>query len=246
LYGSGLVKTVQFKKYTYIGDPINTVRILNEKEVDELMILDIAATREQRSPSLERIKEIAGESFMPAGYGGGIKTLQEIQDILCSGIEKVVINSSAASNPALITEAAKKFGRQSIVVSMDVKKNIFRKSTVWTSSGRRNSGYEPVEYAKIMESMGAGELLLTSIERDGTFQGYDIPLIRCVADAVTVPVIACGGAQSIQDFVDAVTIGKASAVAAGSMFVFHGKNKGILINYPSQETLCEQLFTKAS
>jgi imidazole glycerol-phosphate synthase subunit HisF len=241
---NGLVKTVKFTKPVYVGDPINAVRILNEKEVDELILLDITATREKRGPALTKISEVASESFMPLAYGGGIRDVSQIKAVLNAGIEKVIINSAAVAHPELISEAAMRFGAQSVVVSMDIKKNFWGKQVIWTESGANSTRLHPVEFAQAVERAGAGEIFLNSIDRDGTYQGYDISLLRSVTEAVNVPVIACGGAGNMQDFVAAVSQGGASAVAAGSMFVFHGRLRGVLINYPSQETLVEEFFNK--
>lgn len=237
LKGLGLVKTVGFKKPKYIGDPINAVKIFNDKEVDELAFLDIDASVKDQPPKFDLISQIAGECFMPFSYGGGIKTLEEIKNILSLGAEKVVLNTSVFQNPGLIREAAAKFGSQSIVASIDVKKTLWGKYRVYTAGGSRNTGRGPVEHAKAVEAEGAGEILLTSIDRDGTMSGYDTQLIKAVADAVDIPVIACGGAGELNHLAEAVHTGGASAAAAGSMFVFHDKNRAVLINYPTQEQL---------
>lgn len=240
LHKGGLVKSVRFKDYRYVGDPINAVKIFNEKEVDEITVIDIDATRNNRPPDIRRIAEIAGEAFMPMAYGGGITTIQQIKDILFNGIEKVIINKAAHTQPELITEAAAFFGSQSIVVSIDVKKNLFGKYRVFTDNGRNNSGTDPVVFAKTMEAAGAGELLLNAIEHDGTYKGYDFKLIEAVADAVEIPVIAAGGASRLEDFRAAIGSG-ASAVAAGSMFVFQRPHQAVLISYPEYGALKEIL-----
>ena len=237
IQGSRLVKTVAFRNPRYFGDPINAVRIFNEKEVDELVVLDINATVEQRPPNLRLISEIASECFMPLAYGGGIKSLDHIQSIFALGVEKVVINSEAAARPAIVADAAARFGSQSLIVSIDAKKRHFGGYEIRTRSGRVGTGRNPVRIARDMESAGAGEILLNSIDRDGTMQGYDLELVRAVSQAVALPVIACGGAGSLTDLAAAVTKGGASAVAAGSMFVFHGKHRAVLINYPSTAEL---------
>jgi imidazole glycerol-phosphate synthase subunit HisF len=244
LKNGGVVKTVRFQNPVYIGDPINTVKIFNEKEVDELLILDIAATREKRQPSMEKVAELASESFMPVGYGGGISNVGQVEAILSVGIEKAIINSAAVSHSGLVYEAAQKFGSQSIVISVDVRRNLLGKYRVTTVSGSKNTGLDPVMHAKMMESNGAGEIMINAVDRDGTFSGYDLGLIKRIAEAVGIPVIACGGARHIGDFVEAVNSAGASAVAAGSMFVFHGKKRGILISYPPQQTLREELFSR--
>lgn len=233
LRNRGLVKTVRFKNPTYLGDPINIVRIFNDKEVDELIFLDITATVENREPPFKLISEIASECFMPLCYGGGVRSLEDIKEILSLGVEKVSINSYAVENPSFIRAAADLFGSQSIVVSIDVKKSFFGKYEVFTQSGQKATGLDPVRFAVEMEQMGAGELLLNSIDRDGTMQGYDIELIKRVAESVNIPLIACGGARTVNDLADAVKKGGASAVAAGSMFVFYGPHRAVLINFPT-------------
>jgi cyclase len=242
LSDGGLVKTVKFKSPKYVGDPINAVKIFNEKEVDELVFLDITATAQKRAPNMALIREIATECFMPLAYGGGITTVAQVKEILQAGVEKVVINSALAGNANLLQEAANLFGSQSIVASIDVGKSLFGKYQVCTQNGRKQVSSDPVAYAKAMEAAGAGEIFLNAIHQDGTFAGYDLALIRQVAAAVEVPVIACGGAGKVQDFAEAVKAG-ASAVAAGSMFVFHGPHRAVLINFPTQATLKEQLYS---
>lgn len=237
LKGQGLVKTIKFKNPTYIGDPINAIKIFNDKEVDELVFLDITATREKRKPNFKLLSEIASECFMPLGYGGGINSLEDIEQLFNIGIEKVIINTAAFSNLNLITEAAKVFGSQSIVASVDVKKTWWRKKhTVLIRSGKEDTGINPVEYAKRMENAGAGEIILNSIDLDGTMRGYDLPLIKNISKEVSIPIIALGGAGSIQDFGYAVKAG-ASAVAAGSFFVFQMPHRAVLITYPTQQEI---------
>jgi cyclase len=236
LKDSRLVKTVKFKNPDYIGDPVNAVKIYNEKEVDELIFLDISATVEGRKPSFRTIYEIATECFMPFTYGGGINNLDEMKKIFSLGVEKVAINSHAVENPAFITKAADTFGSQSIVVSIDTRKRLTGGYEVYARGGRQGTKLDPSSYAAEMEKLGAGELLLTSIDRDGTMEGFDLELIRMVSKRISIPLIACGGAGKVEDFTEAVTAG-ASAVAAGSMVVYQGKNRGVLINFPTQEEL---------
>ncbi|MBN1936399.1 MAG: imidazole glycerol phosphate synthase subunit HisF [Anaerolineae bacterium] len=242
LRNQGLVKTVQFKSPKYLGDPINIVRIFNDKEVDELIFLDITATVENNKPPFALVEKIAGECFMPLGYGGGVRTLEDMKTLFSIGIEKVVVNSYAAENPAFIRAAADLFGSQSVVVSVDVKKNRWGKYQVFTHSGTRSTGLEPIRFAAEMEKCGAGELFLTSIDRDGTMQGYDLNLVHQVSEVVGIPVVACGGAGSIRHLGEAVKQGGASAAAAGSMFVFQGPLRAVLISYPSQQEL-RQVFS---
>ena len=237
LKNSGLVKTVGFKAPTYVGDPINTIKIFNEKEVDELIFLDIEASARGRGPLYDRIFEFAGECFMPFCYGGGIRNCGDIGKILSLGAEKVSINTQAVANPAFIAEAAREFGSQSIVVTMDVKYNLFGQPQVFVHTKKTCLRMDPVQYAKKMEDCGAGELMIYSVDRDGTMQGYDINLLRKITSAVSIPVIACGGAGSARDLHKAVIAGGASAAAAGSMFVFYGRHRAVLINYPAEEEL---------
>ncbi len=241
LRNNRLIKTARFQNPTYIGDPINAVRIYNEKEVDEIILLDIAATKEERSPDFVAIKAIASEAFMPAGYGGGIGKLDDILRVISSGFEKVILNTAAYYNPGLISEGANAIGSQSIVVSIDVKKNFFGKYRVYVGCGKNNTGEDVVVYAKRMEDAGAGEIILNSINRDGTLTGYDLELISNVSSKIKVPLVVLGGAAKIADFKNAIHHG-ASAVAAGSMFVYKTSSKGILISYPPQHQLHEELF----
>jgi imidazole glycerol-phosphate synthase subunit HisF len=237
LKDGALVKTVRFQEPSYIGDPINAIRIYNRKEVDELVFLDITATLERRQPPFKVLSEIASECFMPVAYGGGIRDIGDIKTVFGLGIEKVALNSHAVENPRFIREAADRFGSQSIVVSIDVRKSSNGRYEVFTHGGRTATGLDPVAFAVRMQEAGAGELLLTSIDRDGTQEGYDIPLIKSVTAAVGVPVIASGGAGRVEDFGAAVLDGGASACAAGSMVVYFGRNRAVLISFPSREEL---------
>lgn len=237
LKNQGLVKTVKFKNPVYIGDPINTVKIFNEKCVDELAILDINATLEGKSPQLDLIARIASEAFMPIAYGGGIHNLTDIKDILSIGVEKIVINSHAVEKPEFVTAASDMVGSQSIVVSIDVRKSIWGNYEVVTQGGKNKTGLDPVSFACRMEQAGAGELLVNAVDRDGTMDGYDIGLIQKVVQSVGIPVIACGGAASAADLGRAINEGGASAAAAGSMFVFYGKHRAVLITVPDEREL---------
>ncbi|WP_035059535.1 AglZ/HisF2 family acetamidino modification protein [Andreprevotia chitinilytica] len=238
-----LVKTVQFKKKTYVGDPVNAVRIFNQKEVDELILIDISATTQGRGIDFPTIQNIVGECFMPICYGGGVTTVDEMRKLFALGIEKISISSAAIDNPALVRRAAAEFGNQAVVITLDVKKNFFGKYTVRTHGGSRDTKVDPVTMAREMEAAGAGEILLYSIDRDGTWSGFDLTLLQTVCDAVSIPVIACGGAGSLEDVRAANQDGHASAVAIGSMAVFQGKDLGVLIKFPSreqQESIFEQ------
>lgn len=232
-----LVKTVRFGKFSYVGDPCNTVRIFNELAVDELLVLDISKDRAERGPNLKLIADLADECFMPLGYGGGIRSLADARAVFATGIEKVVINTAAAGRPQVISEIAAVYGNQAVIVSIDVKKGLLGKRTVWTAEARRNTGLDPVEWAIQVARLGAGEILLTSVEREGTWEGFDVDLLRKVADAVQVPVIAHGGAGSLQDIGEAVAKGGASAVALGSMVVFQKRGMGVLVNFPDTKAL---------
>lgn len=241
LRNQGLVKTVNFKNPRYLGDPINIVKIFNEKEIDELVILDIGATIEGKPPSLPLLRDIAGECFVPLAFGGGVRSLRMIQDVLRLGFEKVVINTQAVENPKFIREASTEFGSQSIVVSIDVKKTLLGRYEVVTRNARKSTGLDPGDFAQRMEDCGAGELLLNSVDRDGTLRGYDLELLRRTTQRVGLPVIACGGAGSLEHFREAIHDGRASAVAAGSFFVFQGRHRAVLITFPTQKQL-ETLF----
>jgi cyclase len=246
LRGQGLVKTVKFKNPVYIGDPTNAVRIFNDKEVDELVFLDITASREDRGPQFELLARMTSECFMPLCYGGGIRTIGEMRKLFALGIEKVAINTAAVERPAFVREAAEQFGSSSIVVSIDVKRRMLGRYEVVAMGAQRRTGAEPATWAADMEREGAGEILLTSVDRDGTMTGYDLELTRAVTSAVGIPVIACGGAGSLTDLGKAISEGGASAVAAGSLFVFHGPHRAVLITYPSQAELAGALTAVAA
>ena len=229
----GLYKTIKFQKPSYVGDPINAVKIFNEKEADELLLVDYTASKEGRGIDFKKIAEIAGEAFMPMAYGGGIRNFEDAKKVFDAGFEKVALNSVLFSNLSLIEEIGRVYGAQAVLGSMDVKKNLFGKYKVYAQSGTSNTGHDPVEWAKRLEQSGVGEILLNAIDKDGTWEGYDEALVNKVAHAVSVPLIACGGAASMEDFKKAVAAG-ASAVAAGSMFVYQKKGMGVLISFPAQ------------
>lgn len=233
----GLIKTVKFKDHKYIGDPINAVKIFNEKEVDELIFLDIEASKNGAEPDFEIIKDIASEAFMPLAYGGGITKASEAEKLFRIGIEKVVLNSSVYTAPWLISEIAEISGNQSVVVSIDVKKNFFGKYEIYSHGGTIKEKGSIIDFSKKVQDLGAGEIFINSIDRDGTGKGYDIALIQKIAKAVQIPVVACGGAANLSHLKEAVRKGGASAVAAGSMFVFYGKHRAVLITYPSYQEL---------
>ena len=231
-----LIKTVQFGKRTYLGDPVNAVKIFNRKGIDELSILDIGATRNHREPDYEILKDIASEAFMPLSYGGGITTLDQVHALLKIGYEKVVLNSSLVRTPELITKSADQFGSQSIVASIDAKKT-GDGYKCFISDGKEESKWNPVDLAKEAERLGAGEIIINSIDNDGMMKGYDIELVKSISDSVRIPVIAIGGAGGINDLKAVLHEGHAHAAAGGSMFVYYGKLKAVLITAPSEEEL---------
>lgn len=237
LRNQGLVKTVKFKDPVYVGDPVNAVKIFNQKKVDELIFLDIQASKENRRPNYRMIEDIATECFMPFCYGGGIKSIEDIKTILSLGAEKVSLNSYALERPTFIKEASEFFGNQSIVIALDIMKNLFGRHRIYHSGKNITTDVDPVGFAIEAAKLGAGEILLNSVDRDGMMDGYDLDIIRKISDSVDIPVIACGGAGKLDDFSNAVRKGHASAVAAGSMFVFYGKHRAVLINYPEEKEI---------
>lgn len=231
----GLVKTVQFDKPKYVGDPLNAVKIFNEKEVDELIVIDIEATVKDREPNYTLIQALAAECRMPLCYGGGIKTLTQIQSIVSLGVEKVAISSAAIDSPELISQAASQVGSQSIVVVMDVKKaGFFQRYEVCTHNGKRGTGLHPIDLAKKVEKLGAGEVVINSIDNDGCMKGYDFNLIAEIRNAIHLPITALGGAGSYGDLIGLFGRFGTIGAGAGSLFVFKGKYRAVLINYPSQ------------
>ncbi len=233
-----LIKTVKFDARTYLGDPVNAVKIFNRKGIDELSILDIGATRCNREPDYELLKDIASEAFMPLSYGGGIKTIDQIHELLAIGYEKVVLNTVLVKMPDLVTRASEQYGSQSIVASIDAKK-CEREYKCFVADGNEETKWNPVELAKEAEQLGAGEIVINSIDNDGMMNGYDIELVKSVADAVNIPVIAIGGAGDIHDIRTVLSEGHAHAAAGGSIFVYYGKLKAVLITAPSEIELVE-------
>lgn len=240
LRGNGLVKTKKYKDAVYIGDPVNAVRIFSDKEVDEIVILDIDASRIGHEPNYELIAEMAGEAFMPVTYGGGVRSLTQIRRLIRSGVEKVVINSLATESTDLIREAVDVFGSQAIVGGVDVRRKMFGGFSVVAKSATVATGLNLQTHIQSLVQAGVGELFINDVDRDGTMAGYDLDLVRAVAKS-PVSVVVCGGAGNIQHLSQAVHEGGASAVAAGSMFVFHGKHRAVLINYPKASEL-EMIF----
>lgn len=230
---SGLVKTVRYRNPIYVGDPINAVRIFSEKEADELILVDIEASKKRYEPRFAEIEGIVSEAFMPIGYCGGVRSVAHAKQLVRLGVEKVAVNSGALENPGLISEIAAQIGSSSTIGVIDVKKPLFGRPSVWSHSGRKVAISDPVAYAVELQRLGVGEILLSVVERDGMMQGYDDDLVDRVAKAVDVPVVALGGAGSIQDLRRVLSNGAAGA-AAGSLFVFHGPHKAVLINFPSR------------
>lgn len=236
----GLVKTTKFKRAKYVGDPVNAIRIFNEKEVDELVVLDIDASRENREPDYEAIAEFASECFMPLAYGGGIRTIEQARTLFSLGIEKVVLQTAILESSQLISEIANRFGSQSVIASVDIKRDWRGRAKIWSSAKRKKIARPWLDILSEYVESGAGEILLNAVDRDGTQEGYDNELIAAAAETLSVPVIALGGAGKLDHFVTAVQSG-ASAVAAGSLFVFQGPHRAVLISYPRYSVL-ESLF----
>jgi cyclase len=242
LRGDGLVKTVRFKDAKYVGDPINAVRLFNDLEVDELIFLDIDATAKGREPPFERIAEIAGEAFMPICYGGGVTSFDQARRLFKSGVEKIALTTALIDRPELVREIADTFGEQAVVAGIDVKRDLFGRQRAMIRAGSGKTGLDPVALARRAAELGAGEILIQSIDRDGTYQGYDLDLVAAVGAAVPIPVIACGGAGELAHLRQAVDAG-ASAAAAGSLFVYKGPHRAVLVNYPKRGQLRDLLET---
>lgn len=232
-----LVKSVKFKDFRYIGDPINAVRIFNDSKADELVFLDIDATHENRLISLEFVRNVGEEANMPFAAGGGIKSLEEIRNILKAGAEKVVINSYAIRNPDFIRQASEAFGSSAIVVCIDVENKFLKKQSIKIPGAVKDFKYSPNEFSLLMQEKGAGELIIQSVDNDGVMKGYDIELVKQISQAVTIPVIALGGAGNLLHLKQVYEEGFATGLAAGSLFVFHGPHNGVLINYPDKKEM---------
>ncbi len=242
----GLVKTVQFSQPKYVGDPINAVRIFNEKEVDELAVLDIDATEQNREPDYNMIRNLAAQCRMPLCYGGGVKTADQVQKIIGLGVEKVAISAAAIERPELIAEAAKRLGSQSIVVIMDVKRiSSSPQYELVTHNGTRRTGIDPMAFAKEIEANGAGEIVVNSVDNDGVMKGYDLTIIQAVRECMTLPMTVLGGAGSLEDVSGVIRRFGTIGVAAGSLFVFKGKYRAVLINYPNRNER-DELLASAS
>ena len=235
IHDKGLVKTVKFKDHKYIGDPINAVKIFNEKEVDELAIFDIDATVLGNEPNYILIEKLANQSRMPLCYGGGVKTVKQAQRIFSLGVEKIALSSSIIQNPNLITEISEKVGSQSVIVVLDVKKKLLGGYEIYTHNGKKSTGISPIKFAKIAQKLGAGEVIINSIDNDGMMNGFDMNIIAKVREEITIPLTVLGGAGNLEDIKKVILNNGIVGVAAGSLFVFRGVYKAVLINYPSKE-----------
>jgi len=235
LHDKGLVKTVNFKSPKYVGDPINAVRIFNEKEVDELVFFDIDASVLNQEPDYSLIEKLANQSRMPLCYGGGVKTVEQAQRIFSLGIEKIALSSSIIENPQLVTQIAERVGSQSVIVVLDVKKKLLNGYEIYTHNGKKATGINPIKFAKEIEILGAGEIIINSIDQDGVMKGYDMNLIDKIAESISIPLTVLGGAGSLSDIEKVIQKHGVIGVAAGSLFVFKGPYKAVLINYPLQK-----------
>lgn len=235
VHDNGLVKTVNFKSPKYVGDPINAVKIFNEKEVDELAVFDIDATVLGKEPNYALIEKLANQSRMPLCYGGGVKTVEQAQKIFGLGIEKIALSSAVIQNPKLITEIADRVGSQSVIVVMDIKKKLLGGYEIYINNGKKATGVNPVKFAEEAQKLGAGEIIINSIDQDGVMKGYDMNLIDKITEKLTIPVTVLGGAGSLQDVKKVIDKHGIIGVAAGSLFVFKGAYKAVLINYPAKK-----------
>ena len=244
LHKGGLYKTEKFKKPKYIGDPINAIKIFNEKEVDELMFLDIDASVANKEPNYKMIEDIASECFMPLCYGGGVKTIEQMKIIYALGVEKISISYGAVLNPNLVKEAASIFGNQSVIVTIDIKKDFWGKKKVFINNGKKNTKLNPIDFIKQIETLGAGEIVINSIDNDGVMKGYDLELLKELKLNTKVPIVALGGAGNLNHIKEVFETSKVDAVACGSMFVYQGPLKGVLISYPHYQKIQELLGNK--
>ncbi len=243
IHNGDLVKTTKFNNPRYLGDPINAIRIFNEKCVDELAIMDIGASAQKRDPDYDLLEKMASEAFMPLSYGGGLTSVEQMQHLFRIGFEKAIINTGFVDDMTIITDAAEYFGSQSVVCAIDYKKGLFG-PCCYVGDGKTKTKYQPLQLAKLAEEKGAGEIILYSMDRDGKRNGYDLMMIQEISKAVRIPLISCGGADNLLDFKEAISSG-ASAVAAGSIFVFFGKKQAVLINYPEEKDLIASgVYTK--
>ncbi|HEU4495828.1 MAG TPA: AglZ/HisF2 family acetamidino modification protein [Flavobacterium sp.] len=243
IHNNGLVKTVNFKNPKYVGDPINAVKIFNEKEVDELVIFDIDATVLGKEPDYKLIEKLACQSRMPLCYGGGVKTVEQAQKIYSLGIEKIAISSAAINNPGLISEIAVKVGTQSVAVVLDIKRKFLRGYEIVTNNAKISIKLDPVEFALEAQELGAGEIIINNVDKEGTLKGYDWELIDKFREVLHIPMTTLGGASSLENIKEAIYRYEIMGLAAGSLFVFKGKHKAVLINYPSKDEK-ENLYKK--
>ena len=241
LKNESLVKTLKFKNFDYIGDPCNTIRIFNELEVDELIILDITASKENKEPNYSLLKDIASECFMPLSYGGAVRSVEQARQIFNIGFEKVCVNSIALDNIDIVSAISNEFGAQSVIGSIDYKKSFFGKVKVFNTSKNKFTNKDVVEWAKTLTNAGVGEILLTAIEKEGTWSGYDIEMIKKVTSSINIPLVAHGGCGKLDDIRTAVYQGGASGVATGSMVVYQKKKMGVLVNFPDVNQLEEYI-----
>jgi cyclase len=245
VHDKGLVKTVQFKSPKYVGDPINAVRIFNEKEVDELMVLDIDATAENREPDYKMIEHLAAECRMPLCYGGGIKSAAQAQRIFNLGVEKIAISAAVINNENLVREIGDNVGVQSVVVVLDVKKKLLGGYEVYINNGRKGTGKNPIQFAKHLQDLGVGEIVINSIDQDGQMKGYDMNLIQKIREVLHIPLTVLGGAGSLDDIKSVIDKFGVLGVSAGSLFVFKGVYRAVLINYPTRAEK-ERLYSNRS
>lgn len=243
----GLVKTINFKNPKYVGDPLNAVRIFNEKEVDELIVLDIDATTQSREPDYKMIGRLAEECRMPLCYGGGVKTVEQAKRIFGLGVEKIAISSAAVEDPGLVSKSSECVGRQSVVVVCDIKKHrLGGRYDIWIQNGQKNTGINPIEFTQKLEKLGVGEIVINSIDNDGLMKGYDLDLVEKIRGAITVPLTVLGGAGSLQDIGKLISMYGIIGAAAGSLFVFKGVYRAVLINYPNRaekDAIVEENYT---
>jgi len=245
IHDSGLVKTVRFKDAKYVGDPINAVRIFNEKEADELIVLDIDATVLGQEPNYQRISYLASECRMPLCYGGGIRNAEQAKRIISLGVEKVAISAVALENPKIITEIAEEVGCQSVVVVLDIKKKLLSKTyEVWVHNAKKNTKRDVIEVIQEVQALGVGEVVVNFIDHDGRMKGYDIDMIVKIKKIMQVPFTVLGGAGSLNDMGEVIAQCGLVGLAAGSLFVFKGTYKAVLINYPNQSLKNEYIYEK--
>ncbi|WP_417328166.1 AglZ/HisF2 family acetamidino modification protein [Halarcobacter sp.] len=244
LHKGGLYKTERFKKPTYIGDPINAIKIFNEKEVDELMFIDIDASSQNKEPNYKIIEDISSECFMPLCYGGGVKTIDQMKKIYTLGVEKISISSQSILNPYFIKEASSLFGSQSVIVTIDIKKDFWGNKKVFINNGKKNTKLNPIDFIKQIEFLGAGEVVINSIDNDGVMNGYDLELLKEIKSNTKIPIIALGGAGNLNHIREVFEVSNIDAAACGSMFLYQGPLKGILISYPPYQKIKDLLGNK--